>query len=126
MGLSVAHVPAEFIEKLAALWAARDSLSGASLGIGLLTMGLIVALRRAVPRFPGLIVAVAVSSALVALFNLPVDTIEGRFGALPRNLPLPALPEITYERVIALLPSALVIAFLAGWNRSCRPSSPTG
>ncbi len=114
MGLSVAHVPAEFIGKLAALWAARDSLSGASLGIGLLTMGLILALRRAFPRFPGLIVAVAATSALVAFLNLPVDTIEARFGALPRNLPLPALPDISYDKVTALLPSALVIAFLAG------------
>ncbi|WP_372609632.1 SulP family inorganic anion transporter [Aquicoccus sp.] len=114
MGLPLDQVPAEFIEKLAALWAARDSLSVASLGIGLLTMALIVVLRRAFPRFPGLIVAVAATSALVALLNLPVDTIETRFGALPRNLPLPALPDISYERIIALLPAALVIAFLAG------------
>ncbi|KPP85782.1 MAG: sulfate permease, SulP family [Rhodobacteraceae bacterium HLUCCO07] len=114
MGLPLDQVPAEFIEKLAALWAARESLSGASLGIGLLTMALIVVLRRAFPRFPGLIMAVAATSALVAFLNLPVETIETRFGALPRNLPLPALPDISYERIIALLPAALVIAFLAG------------
>lgn len=114
LGLGVAEVPAEFVEKLHALWQARGSLNGAALGIGALTMVLIVALRRVFPRFPGLIVAVAVASALVVALDLPVETIRSRFGDLPATLPMPRWPEITYDRVIDLLPSAVVIAFLAG------------
>lgn len=114
LGLSVAEVPAEFFDKLSVLWEARDSLNPASLGIGALTMVLIVTLRRLFPRLPGLIVAVALTSALVVIFDLPVDTIRSRFGDLPATLPAPALPEITYARVMELLPSAVVIAFLAG------------
>ena len=114
LGLQMAEVPADFLPKLAALWAARAGLSPASLGVGLGTMVLIVALRRAAPRFPGLIVAVAAGSALAALLTLPVDTIAGRFGALPDHLPRPALPDLSPARLIELLPSALIIAFLAG------------
>jgi SulP family sulfate permease len=77
-------------------------------------MILIVGLRRLAPKFPGLIVAVGVTSAVVALTALPVDTIFSRFGALPNTLPMPALPEISVARMIELLPSAFVIAFLAG------------
>ncbi len=77
-------------------------------------MILIVLLRRAAPRFPGLIVAVGVTSAVVVLAALPVDTIASRFGALPNRLPWPSLPAITVARMIELLPSAFVIAFLAG------------
>lgn len=113
-GLSMDEVPAEFFEKLAALWAARDTLNVASLAIGLGTMVAIVALRRAAPRFPGLIVAVAVTSAVVALGGLDVDSIQSRFGDLPRTLPMPHLPELTLAKVTELLPSAFVIAFLAG------------
>ncbi|SIO09883.1 SulP family inorganic anion transporter [Vannielia litorea] len=113
-GLGAKAMPAEFIGKLEALWAARGSVNGAALAIGLGTAVLIVALRRAFPRFPGLIVAVALTSAVVALGGLEVDTIASRFGALPRTLPLPALPEISLARMAELLPSALVIAFLAG------------
>ena len=113
-GLSMEAVPADFIDKMPALWAARDTLSGASLVIGLGTMVAIVALRRLFPRFPGLIVAVGLGSAAAALLLLPVDTIFSRFGALPDRLPLPALPAISVARVAELLPSALVIAFLAG------------
>ena len=113
-GLQMAVVPAGFVEKLAALWAARGSFSAVALAVGFATMVLIVVLRRALPRFPGLIVAVAVTSALVAVMSLPVDTLFSRFGALPDRLPLPAWPEVSYGRVIELLPSALVIAFLSG------------
>ena len=112
-GLSVDQVPAEFIGKIEALWTARDTLSLYALGIGLVTMLLIVVLRRLAPKYPGLIVAVGVTSAIVAIAALPVDTIFSRFGAVPATLPMPTLPVITLDRVIELLPSALVIAFLA-------------
>ena len=112
-GLSVVQVPAEFVAKIEALFAACDTVSIAALGIGLSTMLLIVALRRLAPKMPGLIVAVGVTSALVALTTLPVDTIFSRFGALPSALPVPKLPDISFERVTQLLPSAIVIAFLA-------------
>ncbi|WP_212525094.1 SulP family inorganic anion transporter [Actibacterium sp. MT2.3-13A] len=114
LGLQIAEVPADFLPKLAALWQARAGLSPAALGIGLGTMVLIMALRRAAPRFPGLIVAIAAGSALAAWLALPVDTIASRFGALPDHLPTPALPDISPARLVELLPSALIIAFLAG------------
>ncbi|MFP7572067.1 SulP family inorganic anion transporter [Marivita sp. S2033] len=112
-GLSASDVPAEFIPKMQVLWSARDSVNLYALGIGLATMVCIVALRRLAPKMPGLILAVGLTSALVAWVALPVDTIFSQFGALPSTLPRPALPEISLERAIELLPSALVIAFLA-------------
>lgn len=112
-GLSLTHEPAEFIEKIQALWAVRDTTNIAALGIGVVTMVLITLFRRIAPRFPGLVFAVGATSALVALAALPVDTIFSRFGALPNALPVPDLPDITVARMIELLPSAIVIAFLA-------------
>ncbi len=114
LGMPLHKVPADFIAKLETLWAARDGLNFAALLIGLATMALIVTLRRLAPRFPGLILAVAATSAIVALSQLPVDTIFSRYGALPNTLPIPALPDLSAERIAELLPSAFVIAFLAG------------
>ena len=114
LGLSAGELPADFLPKIDALWAARGTFSGPTAAIGAITMVLIVVFRRAAPKLPGLIVAVAGASALVAIANLPVDTIQSRFGALPNTLPSPALPEFSPARLAELLPSALVIAFLAG------------
>ena len=112
-GLSMAEVPAEFIAKTHALWAARDTLNLHAVAIGLAAMAMIIGLRRVAPRFPGLVVAVGLTSAIVAIAHLPVETIFSRFGPLPSTLPMPTLPEISVERIISLLPSALIIAFLA-------------
>ena len=112
-GLAGGAMPAEFIAKLEALWAARATFNPAALGMGMSALILIVLLRRLFPRFPGLIVAIAGVSAAVALTHLPVDTIASRYGALPASLPMPSFPEITLDRIKELLPSAFVIAFLA-------------
>lgn len=114
LGLSMAKVPADFIEKVLALWAARNTANASALLIGLAAIALIVLLRRIAPRLPGLIVAVALVSAVALLWNLPVDTIVSRYGALPSGLPTPSLPPVSLVLIRELLPSALAIAFLAG------------
>lgn len=114
LGETIARMPAEFVEILPALWAARGSTNLAALAIGVGTIALIMMMRRWAPRIPGSIVAIGIASGAVALFALPVDTLHSRFGSLPDGIPMIALPPISAELVIALLPSALVIAFLAG------------
>ena len=114
LGLTMDHLPADMIEKIPALWEARDTLSLSAVGVTLVTMVLIYTLRRAAPRWPGLIVAVAATSVAVPLFNLPVDTIADRFGTLSASLPAPQLPDMDFARLGELFPSALIIAFLAG------------
>ncbi|MEC3860007.1 SulP family inorganic anion transporter [Mesobacterium sp. TK19101] len=113
LGLQLDSVPADFLEKLPALWAVRNTLDPAALTVAVATMAAIVLLRRAFPRFPGLIVAVALGSVLGHALG-GVETIGDRFGDLPDHLPVPHLPQITLDRLTELLPSALVIAFLAG------------
>ena len=112
-GLDVARVPADFLDKLPVLWSARGTMNWTALGIGLVTLTLMVAMRRLFPRFPGLIVAMALAALAVTTLKLPVDTIQSRYGELPRYLPLPAIPSITLARLTELLPSALTLAFLA-------------
>jgi len=108
------ETPAETLERVPAIWQARGTLHWPSLAVAVGTILGIVLLRSAFPRFPGLIVAVAGASAAVAVFDLSVDTLGARFGALPATLPWPTIPEMSAARLVALLPSALIIAFLAG------------
>ena len=114
LGQSIARMPADFVEILSALWAARGSINLAALAIGLGTIVLIMTLKWLAPRIPGSIVAIGIASGAVALFALPVDTLQSRFGSLPNGIPMISLPPISADLMLALLPSALVIAFLAG------------
>ncbi len=113
-GLTTVSLPADFIGKLPVLWAARASLNVGALAIGVVTIAGIVMLRRLAPRLPGMIVVVAITSAVAALVPLHVDTVVSRYGAMAGGLPWPKLPPVAPAQLVALLPSALVIAFLAG------------
>ncbi|MFK5978915.1 MAG: SulP family inorganic anion transporter [Rhizobiaceae bacterium] len=114
LGLAIDNVPADFLDKIPVLWEARASFDGFALAIAVVTGVLIIGFRRAAPKFPGLIFAVAIGSLIVVFASLPVDTISSRFGELPSWLPWPNLPDFSFDRMVELFPSAIVIAFLAG------------
>lgn len=113
LGLDIAEVPAEFVAKIMSLWSAGATLNPSAVAVALLTIALIVTMRRIAPKFPGLFIAVIVTSAATAYWGLDIETIYSRFGALPDRLPAPRLPEVSFELARDLLPSAITIAFLA-------------
>lgn len=113
-GLTFDHTPEGALETVSLLAAARDSVNWSALAIAGLAAVLILGFRRLAPKLPGLILALVLASGLVAALGLGVDTIASRFGALPAGLPAPHWPEISGARLLELLPSAIVIAFLAG------------
>lgn len=83
--------------------------------LGLLSLALAV-LGPRIPglhRVPGPLLAMLVATALVVLLDLKdVATIESTFGAIPRGLPTLQMPELSFDRVVQLLPSAFTIAML--------------
>ena len=114
LGLSAAKVPADLVQALPALWAAHEALNPTAFAVGIFSIVGIALLRRIAPWFPGSLLVIAGASAAVAMLALPVDTIQSRFGALPAGLPAPVFPHVSVARISELLPSAFIIAFLAG------------
>ena len=104
--------PAEIVEKVAALWEARGTLTGAALGVALGVIAVIQGVKRWRPGAPGMLIAVALASVLVAGLGLEVETIGSKFGELPRLPPVPGLPVMTGEAVLAALPWAVSFALL--------------
>ena len=112
-GLSLAGPePAALLQKLAALWAARGTLSLPALGVALGTIAAIEAVKRLRPGWPSLLIAVTLASVAVAVLALPVETVGTRFGALPRTPPVPVLPALDPASVIAALPWAISFTLL--------------
>lgn len=114
LGLAMESVPADFPDKIAAYATAMPTVHGATVAVAAGSLALIVGLRRWRPGLPVFLIAVAAGALAVAALGLPVDTIGSRFGALSTVVPVPRLPEITWDRVVELAPSAFTIAFLAG------------
>lgn len=111
-GLSLGHEPGELLPKIAALWQVRGTVTPAALGIALGTVAVILGLRRLRPHWPGMLIAVAAAALLVGLAGLPVATIGSKFGGIPSTLPAPHLPDLSLDKVMALLPSALSLTLL--------------
>lgn len=113
-GLTLAHEPGELAAKLAALWGARTTFNVSAMAISALSLFLILGLRAFRPRWPGLLIAIAVAAAVTAALHLPVETIGSRYGAVPASLPAPRIPSFSFSTLIDLIPSAAMIAMLGG------------
>jgi SulP family sulfate permease len=114
LGLRTGPVPADFIDKWAAYGRAVETVNWAALGVGAGTLALILALRRLAPRAPAYLIAIFAATATAALLHLPAETVGDRFHTMATGIPLPHAPRITLPLAREVLPSAFVIAFLAG------------
>lgn len=91
-GLSMGTPPADFVEKWAAYFKALPTFNPLTLSLAAGTLGVIVLIRRFAPQLPWGISAIVLATAICMLFQLPVETIQSRFGEIPRSLPIPSLP----------------------------------
>ena len=112
LGLDIAREPAALPPKLAAIWEAGGTIKPAAVALSAIAIGLIVGLRRIRPKWPGMLIAVAVASVLTVIMGLDVATIGSRFGGVPQMLPAPALPAFDLVKASAVFPDAIAIALL--------------
>ncbi|HEV2670004.1 MAG TPA: sulfate permease, partial [Gemmatimonadales bacterium] len=113
LGLTMGAVPAEFLHKWGAYIGAFDTINLWAVLVALAAFAIILVWPRIERRIPGPFVALIVTTALVRLFHLPVETIGGRFGAIHAGLPLPSVPHVTLALVGSLAGPAFTIAMLA-------------
>jgi SulP family sulfate permease len=112
LGLTIVHEPAALLPRLSTIREALPTMHVATVAVALLSIAVIVMLRRMRPAWPSFLIAVALAAAVCAIFHLDVETVSSRFGAVPRSLPSPALPAFSIEKVSAVLPDAVAIALL--------------
>ena len=111
-GMKGAALPADFLPKIAGLWAMRDSFDPIALALGVGCVTAILVTRRIMPKIPWQVIVVALASAS-AHFALPsIETVAGHYGPLPGGLPAPHLPTLDTAKMPELIVPALTIAFL--------------
>ena len=89
-----------------------DQTNPWALGIGLLSLVIIVGLKRLSPRTPGILIAVVVSIVLSIILDLAARGVSV-IGVLPQGFPVPTLPSASLSDIPILFASAVGISLVA-------------
>lgn len=113
LGLGIAKVPADFVDKWIVFSENIQKINYYALGIGAVSLLFIFVWGRYNFKIPGSLIAIIVGTLAVYYFNLPVDTIGSKFGTVPNSLPEPRLPQISWQVFTQMFSPAFTIAMLA-------------
>jgi SulP family sulfate permease len=111
-GLHIAKVPADFIDKWIVYFNNFHKINWYAVSIAIVTIFITLYFQNLIKKIPGSIIAIIVSTVVVALFDIPVDTIESNFGNIPNQLGLPHIPKVDFDTIQALIQPAFAIAIL--------------
>ncbi|MDD3463742.1 MAG: sulfate permease [Sulfurospirillaceae bacterium] len=111
-GFSIDKMPAQFVDQWELYFQQFSHVNYFSFSIAIISLVLLVKLRRRLPKIPAPIVVITLSSLVVYIFNLPVETIGSKFGELPSMLPSPSVPDFSFDKIRSVFPDAITIALL--------------
>ena len=112
LGLNMGAVPAEFFEKLIAYGHNLNSISYITLAIGILALLIQIFWPKVSKKIPSSLVAIIVTTLLVAIFKLPIKTI-GDLYTIKAGLPSFSMPVLSFSLVREMILPAFTIAMLA-------------
>ncbi|PYF05750.1 SulP family inorganic anion transporter [Ureibacillus chungkukjangi] len=115
LGLREIEQHERFIDNMKEIGGHLYRINGYSILVAAICFVVMLVTPKALPKVPGALVGIVVSSAVTALFlSGHVATIGSTYGAIPNQLPEFGIPEITLDKIMMLLGPAFVIAMLGG------------
>ena len=112
-GLGIGNPPSEFFARMKLFAESMNTFHPAALALGIGSLALVLVVPRWLTRVPGSIVALVLGTVAVVAFQLPVETIGSKFGAIPGGLPPIRIPTFRVDLILPLLPAAMTVALLA-------------
>jgi SulP family sulfate permease len=112
-GLQMTAVPADFVAKWMAYANNVTSVNPWAIGVSAGALAILVFWPRVSLRVPSPFVALIVTTIIVQVGHLPVETIGDRFGAIHASLPSPHFPSVSWDMLRGLVAPAFTIALLA-------------
>ena len=109
-------LPGDFISKWGVYLQNFASIDWATTAVGVLSVLIIILTPKISTKIPGSLVAIIVMTVAVYFLNsytkFHVDTSYDQFGEIKAGIPALTVPDISWENVKSLFPTAMVIAVL--------------
>ena len=112
LGLTFEKSPIETVEKVEEIVHQMHTFNYEALIIGAVSLAVLIIFPKFIKKIPPSIFAIVISAALVKVFDMNVNTI-GSLYEISSDLPMPSIPEFSFETVKAIMPDAFTIAVLA-------------
>ena len=104
----------ETVDKFKALFSCIETFNPVALGIGVLSLAILIIWPKINKTIPSYLVVVVIASAIVKLGNIDsVNTIGKLYPDLSGELPKFSVPNVTFSMIEELLPTAFTIAMLS-------------
>jgi high affinity sulfate transporter 1 len=100
------------VGELVAFLQGLDQTNPWALGVGLLSLAIILGLQRVAPKAPGILVAVVVAIGLSIVLDLATRGVSV-IGVLPQGFPVPSIPNAGLSDIPLLLAAAVGISLVA-------------
>lgn len=110
--LGVEATSGKFFEQLWDLLGELDDIHAWTFAVGAASVALLLAFRRFAPQLPGMLIVLALAIVVSALLDLSSHGVDV-VGDLPSAFPDLAVPDLSWDDVVALLPAALGMLILS-------------
>ena len=115
-GLQTGKLPGDFLSKWGIYFQHFDTLDWVTTAVGILSIVIIALTPKVSKKIPGSLVAIILMTVgvyfLNAHTNFHVTTIGDQFGEIKASIPSLQVPNLSWENVKGLFPTAMVIAVL--------------
>lgn len=111
-GMSIESLPVKNLSRLVTYAEHIMTTNWQALLIGLIALAVLIIWPKINNLIPNSLVAILVTTPIVLLFKMDVNTIQSVYGKLPSHFPKLEVPEFSLELIEAVLPSAVTLAIL--------------
>lgn len=111
-GMTFEGSPIETTEKIAEIFGSISTFNPMAFLVGIISLAILIFWPKKLSKIPPSLIAVIVGAAIVKISGMNVNTI-GDLYTISSAPPTFTLPEVTFDRIKALIPNAFTIAILA-------------
>lgn len=111
-GMKIASLPVKNLGRIVTYAENISTTNWQALLIGAIALAVLIIWPKINALIPNSLVAILVTTPIVLIFDMNVNTIQSVYGQIPSNFPKMTIPVFSIEMIEAVLPSAVTLAIL--------------